>query len=318
MKTIYETNYSFYKTGCKNVLNFVLLSDLHFSSCLKNEVLEKIIDYTEQKQPSYILFLGDLVHCLSEIDNEAQRKRLASFMERLSDIAPIIAIFGNHDFYRYDENKHHGWHISSPNIIVDIIKDNPRITFLRNESYEDDNIYVYGFAPDSEYYSYDSAHNHQKTTIFNPQKEDKNIFIHNLKQIPDKKIHGLKKHKINLFLCHSPVYLGDKHVLPFLSDFDATISGHMHNGVVPPALNDIWQSDRGIIAPGNTILPRRARNGALSYKDPNIILGAIQSIQPYHNFIGLLSHAFPIYAATLSFSEDITCQRHPRKKRRYL
>ena len=92
----------------------------------------------------------------------------------------------------------------------------------------------------------------------------------------------------------------------------------MHNGVVPPALNDFWQSDRGLVAPGYSIFPRRSRNATMSYKDPNIILGAVQSIQPGINLQGILSHAFPIYTATLKFSDDISCKRHPRKKRQYL
>lgn len=56
----------------------------------------------------------------------------------------------------------------------------------------------------------------------------------------------------------------------------------------------------------------------MSYNDPNIILGAIQTIRPGISLEGFLSHAFPIYTATLSFSDDITCKRHPRKKRKYL
>lgn len=316
MKAIYQTSYSFYQDR-KTPLNFILLSDLHFSAKVKNATLERVAEWAEEQKPNYILLLGDLVNCLDELDNKQQLARFTSFIERLSNIAPIISILGNHDYYRHDEEKRGCWRVSDPTLIIDAFKDNSRITFLRNESYEDENIYIYGFTPDSDYYCYDSAHG-GKSSVLNPQYEDKNIIIHNFKQIPSEKLHKLDPSKVNLFLCHSPIYLGDKQIKPFISDFDAYISGHMHNGVVPPAVNDIWQSDRGILAPGNSLFPCRARNANMSYHDPNIILGAIQTIQPGLNIEGFLSHAFPIYTATLSFSDDITCKRHPRKKRKYL
>lgn len=317
MKAIYQTSYSFYKNNQKKPLNFVLLSDLHFSAKIKNIVLEKVATWTETQKPDYILLLGDLVNCLDELDDNTQRKRFTNFIERLSEVAPVISILGNHDYYRRDSERRGCWRVSNPAPIIDSFTGNPRITFLLNESYEDENLYIYGIAPDSDYYCYDSAHG-GKSSVFNPQFEDKNILLHNFKQIPDNKIHNLQANKFNIFLCHSPVFLNDKQIKPFIADFDAYISGHMHNGVVPPAMNDIWLSDQGILAPGNSLFPRRARNGSMSYKDPNIILGAIQTIQPGLNIEGFLSHAFPIYTATLTVSEDETCKRHPRKKRQYL
>ncbi len=316
MKAIYQTSYSFYNDQ-KEAPSFVLLSDLHFSSKIKDSVLEKVAVWTKVQKPDYILFLGDLVHCLDELNNASQNKRLTRFLERLADIAPIIAILGNHDYYRNDNERRGCWRISNPAPILNAFKDNPRITFLVNESYEDERLYLYGISPDMDYYFYDSAHG-GKSTIFSPEFEDKNILIHDFKQIPNEQLHNLPKNKIKLFLCHSPVYLADKEIKPYLKDFDAYISGHMHNGVVPPAINDFWQSDRGILAPGNALLPRRTRNAIMTYKDPNIILGAIQTIQPGFNLEGLLSHAFPIYTATLTFSNNAANKRHPRKKRQYL
>lgn len=316
MKAIYQTSYSFYQDR-KTSINFILLSDLHFSAKVKNATLERVAEWVENQKADYILLLGDLVNCLDELDDNSQLNRFTSFIERLSAVAPIISILGNHDYYRHDKERRGCWRVSNPAPITAAFKDNPRITFLQNESYEDDNLYIYGIAPDSDYYCYDSAHG-GKSTIFNPQYEDKNILIHNFKQIPDEKLHNLPTSKIKLFLCHSPIYLADKKIKPFISDFDAYISGHMHNGVVPPAMNDVWLSGKGILAPGNSLFPRRARNATMSYDDPNIILGAIQTIQPGFNIEGFLSHAFPIFTATLSFSQDTTFKRHPRKKHQYL
>ena len=317
MKAIYQTSYSFYKENQKKPLNFVLLSDLHFSAKVKNITLERVAEWTENQKPDYIFLLGDLVNCLDELNDKAQRDRFTSFIERLSAVAPIISILGNHDYYRHEGTKRGIWRVSDPTPIMEALKGNPRVAFLLNESYEDENLYLYGIAPDSDYYCYDTAHG-EKSSIFAPQYEDKNILLHNFKQIPSEKLHDLPKGKIKIFLCHSPVFLNDKQIRPFITDFDAYISGHMHNGVVPPAVNDVWLSDKGILAPGNALFPRRARNANMTYKDPNIILGSIQTIQPGFNFEGLLSHAFPIYTATLTISEDETCKRHPRKKRQYL
>lgn len=132
MKAIYQTSYSFYNDQ-KEAPSFVLLSDLHFSSKIKDSVLEKVAVWTKVQKPDYILFLGDLVHCLDELNNASQNKRLTRFLERLADIAPIIAILGNHDYYRNDNERRGCWRISDPAPILNAFKDNPRITFLVNE-----------------------------------------------------------------------------------------------------------------------------------------------------------------------------------------
>ena len=317
MKALYKTSYSFYKESQKNPLKFVLLSDLHFSSSIKSYVLQSVLDFTAKEKPDYILFLGDVVHCIDELDKDSQVLRLKSFFERLAFDAPVIIALGNHDYYRRDEYKRDCWRVVGSEKLIDALSSIENVTVLQNSRYSDSEVSLFGFLPDSEYYCYDSAHG-RKATIFNPQEEDKNILIHNLKQIPEKDLHNLNQSKVNLFLSHSPVFLNDKAVKPFVKDFDALISGHMHNGVVPPALNDIWMSDRGIIGPGHNILARRTRNAHMSYKDPNIILGAIQSIQPTLSPVGILGRAFPIFVATLTFSNDINCEHRPRKKHNYI
>ena len=316
MKALYKTSYSFYKASQKKPLNFVLLSDLHFSSKIKNHVLQSVIDFALKEQPDYILFLGDIVHCVDELDNEAQMRRFVSFFERLAFAAPVFIILGNHDYYRRSPQKRGCWNVVDSERITSILANIKNIHVIQNSSYSDNNIYLYGFEPDSEYYCYDNIHN-KKISIFNPQQEDKNIFIHNLKQIPEKNLHKLNKNKVNLFLSHSPIFTNDSDVKPFISDFDIIVTGHMHNGVVPPALNDVWLSDRGIIGPGQNLFARRTRNAQMSYKDPTVILGAIQSIQPGLNPMGILSHAFPIYVATLEVSNNEYLAHRPRKKHKY-
>ncbi len=316
MKALYRTSYSFYKDSQKNPINFVLLSDLHFSSKIKNYVLQSVVEFTQQQKPDYILFLGDIVHSLDELDNEAQITRLKSFFEGLAAVAPVFVSYGNHDYYRYDQYYRGRWRVVSPEKLTNILTSIKNIHVLENNSYEDGKIHLYGFSTDSEYYCYDSAHR-PKNNVINPEQEDKNIFIHNLKQIPEKELHKLNKKKINLFLSHSPVFINDKEVKPFISDFDAIVSGHMHNGVVPPALNDVWLSDRGILGPGHNLLPHRTRNASMSYKDPNIILGAIQSVQPSLSPVGILGRAFPIFVATLEVSNNEHFKHCPRKKREY-
>ena len=317
MKALYKTSYSIYKENQKKPLKFVLLSDLHFSKKIKNYVLQAVLDFTAKEKPDYILLLGDLIHSVDELDNEAQKLHFKSFIERLAFDAPVISILGNHDYYRHDEYKRGRWRVYGPESLVETLQSIENVTVLQNSNYTDSNINLFGFLPDSEYYCYDSAHG-SKATIFNPQQEDKSIFIHGLNKIPEKTLHNLNKNKLNLFLSHSPVYLNDKDVKPFVKDFDALISGHMHNGVVPPALNDLWMSDRGIIGPGQNLLAHRTRNAHMTYKDPNIILGAIQSIQPGLNLMGILSHAFPIFVATLEVSDNEHFKHCPRKKREYL
>ena len=44
-----------------------------------------------------------------------------------------------------------------------------------------------------------------------------------------------------------------------LSSYDLILSGHMHNGCIPPIIDELVKNNRGIIAPNKKIFPKNAR-----------------------------------------------------------
>ena len=68
---------------------------------------------------------------------------------------------------------------------------------------------------------------------------------------------------------HSPILIGERSIKKELSKYDIVLSGHMHNGVVPPIIDELFDNNRGIIAPNKRIFPKNAR-GVI--KDNNIIV----------------------------------------------
>ena len=78
----------------------------------------------------------------------------------------------------------------------------------------------------------------------------------------------------------------------------------MHNGVVPPILNELWKSNRGIVGPGKTMLPDHVRLRVKDPADKSIVLGAITTIQKCAKPISFLNAAFPVNIAELTFDTN--------------
>lgn len=130
-------------------------------------------------------------------------------------------------------------------------------------------------------------------------------------------INNLPKHKAKIAIIHSPVFLTDSQVAAKLYEFDYFISGHMHNGVIPPIINDFWHSDRGLIAPGKKLFPRNARTKITNPNDKIITLGAVSTIQDSAKPITFMNGLFPINIATLELTKNESLARKPDIKHQY-
>ncbi len=244
-------------------LKFLLFSDLHFNAGLKDDLLAEILKTAKKAKPNYILFAGDLVNLLDDVKSEAEESRLLSFLVRLSFVAPLFLCLGNHDYYRTNSKKQMTFR---PKRLKSVLKGHKNIHLLINESYEDENVYIFGCALPPEYYHSQSPYLHGAVS------ENKAVLMNLLDSYGD---FTKKKDKISFFLIHSPVFLKDQDVAEKLKNFNFTVSGHMHMGCVPPFLNKIWPSDRGIISPAKHFFPHQARS---LKKDHNIILPAVRTI----------------------------------------
>ena len=249
--------------SAKKSLKFLLFSDLHFDANLKNSLLDGILKAAKKAKPNYIFFAGDLVDTLDSIKTESEESRLVSFLVRLSLVAPIFLCLGNHDFYRCYKKNIVTFHT---NRLKSVLKGHENIHLLKNEAFEDENIYVFGSALPPEYYHNDASKHRRAVT------EDKTVLTELLNSYKNL---TAPKDKLSFFLIHSPVFIKDADIEEKLNSFDFTISGHMHMGCVPPLLDKIWPTDFGIISPEKHLFPHQARS---LKKDHHIILPAVRAI----------------------------------------
>lgn len=309
MKSFYHIRYRFYKPDQKEHTIFAI-SDVHFSEKTVDN-LEQLAKKAEQIQPQLITISGDLVDSLSSIDDHNEAKRLEAWLKRLSKVAPIIICLGNHDFYRKTDNfrsalsKDRGFTIDSPDPLIKLVNNIDNVHLLSDEAYEDHDFYVYCLTLPPEYYSYDSK--------ANSANEDANILINKLDDIPAK----FPKHKTKIALIHSPAHLTDERAKPTLDNFDFVIAGHMHNGVVPPLLNEAWRGHHGIITPGKHFFKDYNTRIDL-YGDNLIVLGAVTTIQAGAKPLSWLNKAFPVCTTTIEISHNEIYARKPDIYKKYI
>lgn len=230
-----------YKISEKCNKKIALLSDIHYSSIFKNKKFDMIINNLMKNKPDYICISGDIIDSNHTLDDKILKENLYNFFVRLSDISKVIVTIGNHDIAYLNKKKdiysYNKEFFNSLNNINNVV-------FLDNEQYIDDNICFNGVILDFCYYY---ENNHESNDIFIDNYNSKNIKA-NLE-------------KYNVMLLHSPInVLKDKTIEQTnIKDFDLILSGHMHNGMMFPLIEDIIKNDRGIIGPFRKIFPKYAR-----------------------------------------------------------
>lgn len=307
MKLFHETSYTIYNGKVKRDLKFVVLSDLHYSYCVTNEKLDRILNEVRNIKPNYILFPGDIIDSTDMIKDHKEEKRFLSWLKKLGEISPVLMSLGGHDYYKKD--KSHGWIYNFDTKLYKNINNIKNVYLLDNDFYEDNNVFVVGYTQSYEYY-----HSSKNKTLI----EDKDIMLKELKEL-HKKI-DLNSKKIKLLLVHSPVCVNDPEVLSELTGYDYYISGHMHNGCVPPILYELWNSTRGIIAPSSKLFPKNERNTLRKKGDKLLVNGPLTM---FHECVGVLekfNFLFPSYLSILnltndtSFNTDKICTKRKYKR----
>ena len=114
--------------------------DIHIHNLQRHDEyriqFDKIYKILKKQQPDRIVIAGDLFEKFVEISNEA--KTLSSeFLNKLSKIAKIIIVPGNHDIMKKNRNR-----LNSVYTVVNIM-DNPNITYFGNSGFFDDGDIVW-------------------------------------------------------------------------------------------------------------------------------------------------------------------------------
>lgn len=301
MKSFYTSYYRFYRPEQKEK-KILAISDIHFNDYVTDS-LKAILRRAEKDEPDLIIITGDLVDEQDSLDTTAERARFKTWLEHLGAVAPVCICLGNHDFFRLNEA--HCRYYQEPSILPEELSNIPNVFLLDDGEFENENHFVFGLTLPPIYYGENANKCHENLDIL---KERLDSVKDRFAKLPAK--------KTKIFITHSPLFLTDPSIQEILKPFDFILAGHMHNGVVPPILQDFWRKKRGIFTPSKEFFKDQNSRIGL-YGDKLITLGAVTTIQPKTKILGPASGLFPIYLAVISVAHNPADERKPDIKRKY-
>lgn len=221
-------------------------SDLHFCDKIVGRraeltlaILKRIC---QEEKIDYVFFLGDLINSLDVLRDTVLRVKLKNFLEELAMVASVIMVTGNHDMSYYTAGATKGKMVPEQWYRwVQMLKQNERIHVLDtafgiDEAVFDDGVMrVLGLSLPEVCYPTVVEEGQSSAEAFRKYAER---MLPELTKVPGREYY---------LLLHNPQFLLqmklDKRV--------AVLAGHMHNGLVPPVLDEMtWFTSRGLVAPG--------------------------------------------------------------------
>lgn len=316
MSVFYVSHFRFLRPSLSRPLRFVVLSDLHFSAAFKNSLAQALVKFTQDKKPDYILFTGDFLDSLGVLTQDRTKALFRQLIGQLASIAPSYGILGNHDFYWPKNLNSKGnifklnsqWSFESPDLILEALSNIPNFKLLDNASFKTNELNITGITLPPKYYFGKPEY----------RVEDPLFLADYLGSLPTELIRPSTK-TLNLALLHSPINLKDPEVKPYLKNFDYLLAGHLHNGLLPPAIIDLWPSTRGLMGPGKRLLVKDSHNVRIRKKDKLLVMGAITTIHASARPVSWLDKAYPACVAVIDFKnrEPSHGLKSPRLTRRY-
>ena len=316
MKTMHTTNYKLYNRKTNDEFRICLMNDLHFSEGTTNEKLKMILEKLEKLEPNYTMIPGDLIDSINVLDDLENKKRLLIWLKEIGQLSKTFVSLGSHDYCRKHEtekNKLLKWQYDYPYEFFDEVNDQPNVHVLNNKSFEDSKIFVTGYTQSMHYFN---PIIDKRKRIFDKNIENKELMLEELKKLRETII-NIPKDKVNFIMVHSPVYLKDYDIEELLKGYDYYISGHMHNGMVPPILNEIWMSNRGIIAPSRDLFPKNSRNTFKQKEDKLIVNAPLTTFHENHGMFSKFNFLYPSYISVIDFSKDIAYATNKIYTKRY-
>ncbi|MBQ3310074.1 metallophosphoesterase [Candidatus Saccharibacteria bacterium] len=305
MKVFDLTTYKFYRPAHAG-LKIAIISDLHFSHQVKDQKLAALTKFLKKLRPSYIFLPGDLIDYADMVDDVREAERLLRHLENIAKIAPLLISYGNHDFYRRTAG---GWQEDRSESFFADVATLKNVHLLDDRAFTDQNIYALGINLGFNYYG--------NGNLTHPGAEDKTLLLNKLKKMDSQLTHNLPAKKLKFTLIHSPVHLHDRAITKELAEFDYFISGHMHNGVVPPVLDSLWLSSKGIISPTKNFFPPDVRRTIKTNDDKSIVVGAVTTFHHITGPLHLANALYPTYVTLLEFTKDKKYAQKPYVGRKY-
>ena len=200
----------------KKPLKVVLISDTHVAKkkiLFENLNLKRtLFGIKKIKDIDFFVLGGDYVNTTRDFSDERTLNFFTEFLKSLAEIAPVIMVKGNHDYYfrtkRADEIYENFGKIKNVTYV-----DNKQLDFL--------GIKITGFSPTKEAYHATKYGRHAQIIA-------REQFINQHFKLGDD--------DFNLILTHSPLSLSNKIMeksgINFYKRADVILSGHMHNGLL--------------------------------------------------------------------------------------
>ena len=210
-------------------IKIAILSDIHYTPYFNNKILDKLYNQIKNNIPNYICILGDI------LDNALYKEidPLIKWFNDLSQLAPLLIIYGNHDTKK---GYIHHWQEEQNSYLRNILKEMNNVHFLEDSSWQDNNILFYGYNPSFKHYEIDK----EKYDSFEKEMTKTHCPFTN--------------NTYNILLFHSPINI-HKYIqnndTPF-NNTDLILSGHTHNGCLPffitRFLNKTFKTTRSLIS----------------------------------------------------------------------
>lgn len=213
-------------------INMNHFSDLHYNSVTSTDDMERLLEKLLKTNPDYLMFTGDLLDSNDEQYNTPQADYLRAWLDRLSSDTPLLMLRGNHDIFTRENND---WADYCDPTFWDEVSSLDNIHCFPEEGpFTDDNIYVSGIDLDTDFYKR-IMKGRRAEYLLRYLKEHEELFC------------SLPKDKLKVLLSHPSKVLFDPRVLDKIKEFDITMSGHEHNGLVPNFIDRTIPGHRGFI-----------------------------------------------------------------------
>ena len=287
MEKIIKVNYTAaHIPNLKGTVRIANLADIHFEKNVTLEKVKKAFTLVGDYKPDYICLLGDNIDSTNVIDDPTKKQEFLDLMTYSGSIAPTMISLADHDqrFYDSEGNGTFDFREGFWKEVGSI----PNVHVLNNEGYEDDKVRFLGYTLPSYYYTAKYPLPEDSWIEETREDEDINVLLEDLsknQELLDAYLENPDS-KYTALLFHSPQMVTDPCVAYQLRGFNHVFSGHMHEGCMPPILDDIIPSSLGLISPQRSLFPHNSRGIIrLGYGNLCIINGGITKIHGSANKI---------------------------------
>lgn len=233
-----------------------LIGDLHISPIVSDKRIEKVSTLLRKTKPDLIVIHGDLIDVTEYLLDEKLREKLLTELKNCSDIAPTIAVSGNHDLFigKKQAKKLGVKRPHSPSWaereFESALKE-ANVKFLKDEWFEFKGVRFFGF-----FQNVDCLSNEKKQIDNLPEMKRK------IERLSKKGALKTNPEAVNWFVSHAPI--GDLVKMKELRGFEVFSFGHMHGGLMPMGIDYVvdkmgWRG--GLIGPHKELLPGRQMRG---------------------------------------------------------